>query len=138
MPDTYYLDMQDLLALHGRQIGQFGGAPRIRDPGLLEAALARPQSGYYRDLIEEAAALWESLTMNHGFVDGNKRVGFAATHVFLRINSLDITATAHDTLQFVIDSLDRGVFEKSRLEAWLRANTESNKRITGQTRQDLI
>jgi len=119
--------MQDVLVLHRRQIERFGGTPRIRDAGLLEAALARPQSGYYRDLIEEASALWESLTMNHGFVDGNKRVGFAATHVFLRINSLDITATAHDTLQFVIDSLDKGVFEKGRLEAWLRANTESNR-----------
>jgi len=123
VPGFYYLDMQDLLALHRRQIRQFGGAPRIRDAGLLEAALARPQSGYYRDLIEEAAALWESLTMNHGFVDGNKRVGFAATHVFLRINGLDITATAQDTLQFVIGSLDAGVFEKERLEAWLRSNT---------------
>jgi death-on-curing protein len=123
VPDFYYLDMQDLLALHRRQIQQFGGAPGIRDAGLLEAALARPQSGYYRDLIEEAGALWESLTMNHGFVDGNKRVGFAATHVFLRSNSLDITATAQDTLQFVIGSLDAGVFEKERLEAWLRGNS---------------
>jgi death-on-curing protein len=123
VPGFYYLDMQDLLVLHRRQIQQFGGAPGIRDAGLLEAALSRPQSGYYRDLIEEAAALWESLTMNHGFVDGNKRVGFAATHVFLRINGLDITATSQDTLQFVIGSLEVGVFEKERLEAWLRSNT---------------
>lgn len=123
MPGYYYLDMQDLLALHRRQIQQFGGALRIRDAGLLEAALARPQSGYYRDLIEEAAALWESLTMNHGFVDGNKRVGFAATHVFLRINGIDITASVEATLQFVIGSLDAGVFEKERLEVWLRSNT---------------
>ena len=117
--------MHDLLALHRRQIDRFGGAPRIRDAGLLEAALARPQSGYYRDLIEEAAALWESLTMNHGFVDGNKRVGFAATHVFLRINGLDITASARETLQFVIGSLDAGEFEKIRLETWLRAHTSA-------------
>jgi len=125
VPATYYLDMHDLLALHRRQIDRFGGAPRIRDAGLLEAALARPQSGYYRDLIEEAAALWESLTMNHGFVDGNKRVGFAATHVFLRINGLDITASARETLQFVIGSLDAGEFEKIRLETWLRAHTSA-------------
>jgi death-on-curing protein len=120
---TYYLDIHDVLGLHRRQLERFGGAPGIRDAGLIEAALARPQSGYYRDLIEEAAALWESLTMNHGFIDGNKRVGFAATHVFLRINGLDITATAHDTFQFVIGALDAGVFEKERLEAWLRTNT---------------
>ena len=125
MPGTRYLDMHDLLALHPRQIDRFGGAPGIRDAGLLEAGLARPQSGYYSDLIEEAAALWESVTMNHGFVDGNKRVGFAATHVFLRLNGLDITATADDTLQFVIGSLEAGTFEKHRLEAWLRSNTST-------------
>lgn len=123
MAGTHYLDMHDLLGLHRRQIERFGGAPRIRDAGLLEAALARPQSGYYHDLIEEAAALWESLTMNHGFIDGNKRVGFAATHVFLRINGLDITASVHDTLEFVIGSLEAGAFEKPRLETWLRAHT---------------
>jgi death on curing protein len=120
---TYYLDMQDVLGLHGRQLQRFGGAPGIRDAGLIEAALARPQSGYYHDLIEEAAALWESLTMNHGFTDGNKRVGFAATHVFLRLNGLDLTASADATLEFVIGSLEAGVFEKKRLEAWLRSNT---------------
>jgi death-on-curing protein len=118
-----YLDMQDVLGLHRRQLERFGGAGGIRDAGLIEAALARPQSGYYRDLIEEAAALWESLTMNHGFVDGNKRVGFAATYVFLRLNGLDLTASADATLQFVISSLEAGEFEKNRLEAWLRSNT---------------
>lgn len=123
MSGFHYLDMHDLLALHRRQIERFGGTPRIRDAGLLEAALARPQSGYYRDLIEEAAALWESLTMNHGFVDGNKRVGFAATHVFLRINGMDLTASAEATLQFVVGSLEAGIFEKNRLEIWLRAHT---------------
>lgn len=123
MPTTYYLDMHDVLVLHPRQLERFGGAPGIRDAGLIEAALARPQSGYYRDLIEEAAALWESLTMNHGFIDGNKRVGFAATYVFLRINGLDITASPEATLQFVIGALDAGSFEKNRLEAWLRNNT---------------
>ncbi|MEY2855219.1 MAG: hypothetical protein RL030_2351 [Pseudomonadota bacterium] len=120
---TYYLDMQDVLVLHRRQIERFGGAPGVRDAGLIEAALARSQSGYYADLVEEAAALWESLTTNRGFVDGNKRVGFAATQVFLRINGLDITATAGETLHFVIGSLEAGAFEKVRLESWLRANT---------------
>jgi death-on-curing protein len=123
VPDRYYLDMQDVLSLHRRQVERFGGAPGIRDAGLIEAALARPQSGYYQDLIEEAAALWESLTMNLGFVDGNKRVGFAATHVFLRINGLDITASADVTLQFVVGLLDAGLFEKQKLESWLRTHT---------------
>jgi death-on-curing protein len=123
MPETSFLDMQDVLALHRRQLECFGGAPGIRDAGLIEAALARPQSGYYRDLIEEAAALWESLTMNHGFIDGNKRVGFAAAYVFLRLNGLVITAAPEATLQFIIGALEASTFEKATLEAWLRAHT---------------
>jgi death-on-curing protein len=120
---AYYLDMQDVLVLHRRQLERFGGAPGVRDAGLIEAALARSRSGYYRDLIEEAAALWESLTMNRGLRDGNKRVGFAATYVFLRINGLDIVVSPEAALEFVISSLEQGTFEKNRLEAWLRTNT---------------
>lgn len=118
--DVYYLDMEDVLSLHQRQLEQFGGAPGIRDAGLIEAALARPQSGYYKDRMEEAAALWESLTMNHGFIDGNKRVGFAATYVFLGVNGYSIAASVKVTLKFVIGKLEAGEFNKGVLEAWLR------------------
>jgi len=117
---AWYPDMQDVLGLHHRQLERFGGAPGIRDAGLIEAALARPQSGYYRDLIEEAAALWESLTMNHGFIDGNKRVGFATMDVFLRMNGSTLGATADEALEFVIGHLESKSFEKLRLEEWLR------------------
>ena len=85
--------------------------------------MARPQSGYYKDRIEEAAALWESLTLNDGFIDGNKRVGFAATYVFMRINGLNLDATATATLEFVIGKLEAGNFTKDVLEAWLRKHT---------------
>lgn len=125
--DVYYLDMEDVLQLYKRQLEAFGGTPGIRDAGLIEAALARPQSGYYKDRIEEAAALWESLTMNHGFIDGNKRVGFAATYTFLRINGLTITATAKTTLKFVIGKLEAREFTKDVLEVWLRKHTREEK-----------
>lgn len=123
--DVYYLDMEDTLLLHKRQLERFGGAPGIRDAGLIEAALARPQSGYYRDRIEEAAALWESLTMYHGFIDGNKRIGFAATYVFLRINGLTIDASVETTLEFVIGNLETGDFNKDVLDVWLRQHTRA-------------
>lgn len=125
--DVYYLDLEDILALHERQIEAFGGAPGIRDAGLIEAALARPQSGYYRDRTEEAAALWESLTINHGFIDGNNRVGFAATYVFLRINGLLINASVKSTHKFVIGKLEAGMFNKDVLEQWLRKHTTAAK-----------
>ena len=124
MAERYFLDMEDVLALHQAQLARFGGTTGIMDAGLIEAALARSQSGYYGDLIEEAAALWESLTMNHGFVDGNKRVGFAAVYVYLRVNGITINALADIALRVILDSLESGSFRKEVLEAWLRENTE--------------
>ena len=68
--------IEEVLAVHEDQIDQFGGSRGLRDMGALESALMRPQMGYYDGLIEEAAALMESLAMNHPFVDGNKTGGF--------------------------------------------------------------
>lgn len=122
---TNYLTLIEVLAIHADQIERYGGAAGVRDPGLIEAALFRPQTGYYSDLIQEAAALWESLTQNHPFVDGNKRVGFAATYVFLALNGVIIHG---DPLQIfselsVLHESRRFNFEE--LEAWLRANTKA-------------
>lgn len=83
---TVYLTVVEVLAIHADQIERYGGAHGVRDPGLLESALYRPQTGYYADLIEEAA-LWESLAQNHPFIDGNKRAAFAATYTFLAANA---------------------------------------------------
>lgn len=123
MRETLYLDMEDVMAIHARQIEKFGGAGGIRDAGLLDAAIKRPQSGYYADLIEEAAALLESLTMNHCFIDGNKRVGFACVYVFLRLNDVKIVAPEGAATRFVLDNIEQGSFTKDTLDAWLRANT---------------
>ena len=87
-----YLTRADVLAIHADQIATYGGAGGLRDPGQLEAALFRPQSGYYEDEIAEAAALWESLSQNHPFVDGNKRTAFASAYTFLAINGIEVTA----------------------------------------------
>ena len=123
MTERYFLDIEDVLALHQVQLARFGGAAGISDAGLIEAALARPQSGYYGDLIEEAAALGESLTLHHGLVDGNKRVGFAAVYVYLRVIGVTIRADADVALRFILDSLESGSFRKEVLESWLRGNT---------------
>jgi death-on-curing protein len=118
-----YLTLDDVLALHRELINRWGGTHGIRDPGLLEAALYRPQTGYYASLIDEAAALWESLSQNHAFIDGNKRVAFAATFTFLRINGLVITAGDADTEAFVVDLYERREVRFESLRAWLLANT---------------
>src|ERR1700676_1203736 len=99
---TDYLTVAEVLAIHADQIGRYGGAHGVRDQGLLEAALFRPQTGYYADLLEEAAALWESLSQNHAFIDGNKRTAFAAVYTFLAINGVRLTPDADQTYAFVI------------------------------------
>lgn len=120
---TTYLTLDEVLRIHDLLIEAFGGAPGVRDLGLIESALLRPQTGYYADLIEEAAALWESLAMNHGFIDGNKRVAYACLELFLQMNSADISAGNDDVERFIYSQLEAGTFRKDVLEAWLRAHT---------------
>lgn len=119
---TDYLTVIEVLAIHEDQIVRYGGAEGVRDRGMLEAALYRPQTGYYADLIEEAAALWESLAQNHPFIDGNKRTAFAVTYTFLAINGGRITADALETYAFIINMHETGTFNFERLTAWLRSN----------------
>ena len=120
-----YIRVDDILAIHADQIERYGGAEGIRDPGLLEAALFRPQTGYYPTLIDEAAALWESLSQNHPFVDGNKRTAFAATYVFLAINGLDIIATDDEAQDFVLGLYATSSITFDNLRAWLSENTKA-------------
>lgn len=117
---TIYVTLEDVIAIHADQVATYGGAPGLRDEGLLLSALLRPQTGYYSDLIEEAAALWESLAINHAFVDGNKRVAFACTVVFLAANGVGIRATQQETIDFIYGNLDAGTFRKPLIESWLR------------------
>ena len=119
-----YLTLADVLAIHDDQIATYGGAEGVRDPGQLEAALFRPQSGYYADVIAEAAALWESLSQNHPFIDGNKRTAFAATFTFLAINGVELTASADEAWTFLSRLYDRSELTFDALDAWLRDNTK--------------
>ena len=119
---TDYLTFAEVLAIHDDQIERYGGSTGVRDPGLLEAALFRPQTGYYADLIEEAAALWESLAQNHPFIDGNKRVAFAATYTFLAINGMRITADAEAAYDFIAGLYKANNFIFENLATWLRDN----------------
>ena len=119
---TDYLTQAEVLAMHMDQIARYGGSPGVRDHGLLESALYRPQTGYYADLIEEAAALWESLSQNHPFIDGNKRTAFADTYTFLAINGAQLTANAEDAYAFVSVLYEMGELNFDRLVPWLRSN----------------
>jgi death-on-curing protein len=122
-----YLTLDEVLRMHEMLLAAFGGAKGIRDLGLIESALLRPQTGYYADLIEEAAALWESMAMNHGFVDGNKRVAFACVELFLQLNGVDILASNDELEVFIYSNLEAGTFRKDMLERWLHEHTEPDQ-----------
>lgn len=115
-----YLSLDDALYIHAEQLRLFGGAPGVRDLGLIESALLRPQTGYYSDLVEQAAALWESLAMNQ--CDGNKRVAFACLDIFLGLNGARLEAEPDGVIAFIYRHLEAGTFRKPVLEEWLRAH----------------
>ena len=103
---------------------RYGGKLGLRDPGALEAALFRPQTGYYEDIVAQAAALLESLSINHPFLDGNKRVAFAAADVFLRINGWQLHRAPMQIHDELIQMIESSTFDFAHLEPWLRGFAE--------------
>lgn len=118
-----YLTLADVIAIHADLIERYRGSPGSRDAGLLEAALFRPQTRYYADLVEEATALWESLAQNHAFIDGNKRIAFAATYKFLAINGVTLRASSSSAYAFIDGLHQAGSFRFEELTKWLRLHT---------------
>jgi death on curing protein len=116
---TEYLTTADALFFHSQLIEHYGGAIGLRDAGVLESALHRPQTGYYDTLIHEAAALLESLVQNQPFVDGNKRFAFAAVDVFLRINGHTIIADSQSIYDYMIKLFEDRTFDMAHLVPWL-------------------
>ncbi len=110
--------------MHADLLGQFGGEPGLRDLGALESALMRPQIGYYTGIIEEAAALMESLAMNHPFVDGNKRVAFFVTDTFLRMNGHYIDCDDREAYDYFMSLFDTNTFRFAELASWLTENAK--------------
>ena len=117
---TSYPTVDEVIAVHAQLIARFGGALGIRDRGALESALARPQSGYYTDLIQEAAALWESLSQNHPFVDGNKRVAVTTMAAFLRVNGYRLEFDDTEAFSFLIGLYEMGTLRFNEIDYWLR------------------
>ena len=119
MPESVYLTIGEVLQIHHQLIEIYGGTPGLRDKALLESAVFRPQLGYYNNLAEEAAALMESLANNHPFLDGNKRIAFAAAHTFLLVNGYDLEVTPSAAGDFVIQSLEKGEFRFEPILKWI-------------------
>ena len=118
-----YLSLGEIVDLHQALLAQTGGATGIRDLGMRESALAQPRATFggtdlHPTLVQKAAALGFSLTLNHPFVDGNKRVAHAAMEVFLLLNGLDLNATIDEQERLMLDLAD-GRITREQLIFWL-------------------
>ena len=111
--------IEEVVAIHDDLLTQFGGAPGVRDWGALEAAVMRPQMGYYDGPLDEAAAMLESLAMNHPFVDGNKRTAVAATDAFLGLNGYFIDCDSRAAYDHFMRLFESNAFRFAELRAWL-------------------
>ena len=119
MAERVYLTVGEVLQIHHQLIENYGGAHGLRDKGLLESAVFRPQIGYYNTITEEAAALMESLASNHPFLDGNKRIAFAAAHTFLLMNGYDLEVRPLAAYEFMMHSIARGQFRFGPILEWI-------------------
>jgi len=119
-----YLTVAEVYRMQHRLIELFGGLHGVRDAGAIEAAVFRPQTGYYDFVEEEAAALMESLGMNHGFIDGNKRIAFTAADVFLRRNGFYLEIVADEGHSFIEGSIARQEFKFAKILEWIRAHVK--------------
>jgi len=115
-----FLSVDEAVAIHERLIEKFGGQPGLRDKGLLETALFRPQTGYYEDLSEMAAALFESLLFNHAFVDGNKRIAYFATDVFLRLNGWKFQVETDEAYDFIVELIKKSQKQRGAILPLIR------------------
>jgi len=124
MIEPEFLTTEDVLLIHAHQIAQFGGSDGIRDPGLLESAVAQAQASYggewvHGDLFEMAAAYHFHLVGNHAFIDGNKRIGLAAALVFLELNGI-VIESGTDELYEITMSVARGELSKPEIASLFR------------------
>ncbi len=121
-----WIALEALLALHDRTIALHGGAPGVRNQGLLESALMRPINRHsyevVSDLPELAAIYADAISSNHPFADGNKRAAFQALALFLRLNGLRLSAGQVDAARTILD-LAAGKLSVDELTKWVRANS---------------
>ena len=118
------------MAIHDRLLAVHGGAPGLRDRGLLQSALARPQQHHAyaasRDIVQMAALYTAGIVRNHPFVDGNKRTGFVVGVLFLELHGFDFKASEENATQAVWD-LAAGKLDEDGYAAWLRANSRRKR-----------
>lgn len=121
-----WLGVESVLVMHEEQLAEHGGAPGVRDHGLLDSALARPRNAWsygQDDLVALGALYAAGIMRNHPFVDGNKRTGFLAAYSFLYVNGIEIVASEAEVIVQCI-SLAAGEIDDAEFAAWLREHVQ--------------
>lgn len=123
-----FLGLEEIICIHDDQLARYGGAPGLRDPGLLQSALQTPQAGVsggylHDDLYEMAAAYLFHIVQNHPFIDGNKRVAAVSALVFLKLNGVEIVA-ANDALVEMVLNVATGGMSKVGVAEFLRRHAK--------------
>jgi death-on-curing protein len=121
-----WIDLSVVLAIHEQQIAEHGGSLGIRDLGMIESALGRPQNLLLYndpDIFDLAAAYGYGLAQNHGFIDGNKRTAYVVTRLFLILNGYDITASALEKV-ITFSKVGQGEIDQTALASWLRSHSK--------------
>ena len=131
MTEPFWIEERDALTLHERLLARHGGAEGLRDPTLLESALARPQQRFTYvespDPLEMAAVYTSGVVRNHPFVDGNERTGFVVGILFLELNGYRFAASEQEAAQAVLE-LASGDLDEVGYTAFLRANSSPEKK----------
>lgn len=131
MKNTSYLTLDIVLAIHEEMVERYGGSHGIRDIGLIQSAIARPQSSFggddlYQTIFDKAAALFHSLMFNHAFVDGNKRTAMVSTARFLFVNGYNLVVNQKEFVAFPlkVENQHQSIEEISK---WLKRHSTTNR-----------
>lgn len=128
MKKIKYLSLDEVLAIHDAMIESYGGSFGIRDLGLIQSALARPQASFagedlYPTILDKAAALFHSLMFNHAFADGNKRTTVTATARFLYINGYELDVDQKELVSFPL-KVENQHLDIEEIAKWLKEHTK--------------
>ena len=126
MSDWIWLDIAVIYAVHDEQLAEHGGSAGVRDAGLLESALAKPQNlAAYGEpnVVDLAASYGFGIARNHPFIDGNKRTAFVAVELFLDLNGYELTATDADCVLTML-ALAAGEIDEAAFTNWIRSNSQ--------------
>lgn len=127
---TVYLTVEQVLFIHARVIAETGGTHGLRDLGLLQSAVARPQATYsgeelYPGIFTKAAALLDSLVNNHAFLDGNKRTAITSVGIFLRMNGYRLEVVSAEMVTFMLRCA-QGEVPLAEMAGWLEDHAQTS------------